>query len=112
MKAKQLGHTVGSAGKLLTLRPGLTYAELANIPEFRMLEMMAMLGFSNKAIQKIFPLSNSQIWLRLRKANGGRGIRRKDYRDGENPVSRQVIAKLDNLAQRKLAAAVERYLLK
>ncbi len=91
---------------------GATEKELANIPEYRMLVYMAMLGFSNKAIQKVLPLSNSQIGYRLRRAYGWKGIRRKDYRDANNPVSRQVITRLDNIAKRKLAQAVERYLLK
>lgn len=48
--------------------------------------MLAACGFSDKYIQKQIKLSPAQVYLRCRRA----GIKRKDYRDGKNPIAQHI----------------------
>lgn len=73
-----------------------------------LVEMMGMLGFSDRAIRKHLGFTSRQIQLRLKKA----GIKRIDYRDCLSPLSKQVVYRLDALSERKLIEHIEQHLLK
>lgn len=79
-----------------------------DVPEDVSCEMMATLGFSNRAIRAHTGLTDNQIQLRLKRAN----IKRVDYRDAISPIGKAVVFKLDGLAEKKLVEHIERYLLK
>ena len=82
--------------------------ELEQVIEYRLAEMMGMAGFSYKAIGKALSLKKWEVKYRLMRV----GIKVRAYRDGESPLAREVIARLDEVAQRKLVENLEGYLLK
>jgi len=82
--------------------------DLAYVIEYRLCEMLGMAGFSYKAIGKVVGLSRDQVGQRLSRLK----VSVKSYRNGESPLAREVIARLDEVAQRKLVEHLERYLLK
>jgi len=82
--------------------------EIAAVIEYRLCEMMAMSGFSYRAIGNTLALTRSEVAHRIQKL----GVKVRDYRDGTSPLAKQVIARLDEVAQRRLVDNLEKFLLK
>ena len=82
--------------------------DLASIIEYRLCEMMAMAGFSHKGIARTLGMPASDIKYRLQRLH----IKLKDYRDGTSRLAKEVIGRLDAVAQRRLVENLEKYLLK
>lgn len=70
--------------------------------------LMGSMGFSNRAIRKQVKYTDYQIYKTLKQA----GIKRIDYRDNTTPLSKQIVTKLDEMAERRLVLDIEKYLLK
>lgn len=96
------------AGRLDIRRLTNDPRELAAVIEYRLCEMMGMAGFSYKAMMKTLGLTRTEVKYRLKRIK----VRIRDYRDGDSPLARQVISRLDEVAQRKLVENLEKYLLK
>jgi hypothetical protein len=82
--------------------------ELAAVIEYRLAEMMGMAGFSYKAIMRTLGMNSSEVKYRLHRL----GVRVRAYRDGETPLAKQVIGRLDEVAQKRLVDNLEKFLLK
>lgn len=69
---------------------------------------MAMMGLSNRAIQKNLSVTLNQIY----KAQKWAGITKIAYRDAVSPIGRAVVRRLNEITENKIARHLERLLLK
>jgi hypothetical protein len=83
---------------------------LQDIVEYRLCEYMAQWGFSYHAIADATGLTRGQVGARLRRSNPR--IKVKDYRDGNTRLSKAIIGRLTEGAQRKFIENMQRYLLR
>jgi hypothetical protein len=83
-------------------------AHLAQIVEYRLVEYMAAVGFSYRAMAEQLGLTIPQVSWRVKRG----GVSLRAYRDCRTPIAQEIVSRLDAVARRRLVDNLERLLLK